>query len=65
MAIIVLYQPFVRAQQVSAEEQKIVSYVDANIEKAIALLKKNGQHRKPDRRCQRREKHRAGFQERV
>ena len=40
MAIVVLSSTFNYAQKISADEQKIVNYIDAHIEDAIALLEK-------------------------
>ena len=40
IAIVVLSSTFNYAQKISADEQKIVSYIDAHIEDAITLLEK-------------------------
>jgi len=40
IATVVLFTPFNYAQKISAEEQKIVNYIDAHTEDTIALLEK-------------------------
>lgn len=37
---VVLIAPFARAQQISAEERKIIDYIDAHQADAVALLEK-------------------------